>query len=90
MTKIDLSDFYMHLSTAEQDRKFFRFMFNGRKYECAVMPFGLAPAPCIATNFLQPAIKYLRRGGTDVWSTSTTSSSFLAARSSPSSTPRSQ
>ena len=51
MTKIDLSDFYMHLPIAEADRKFFRFMFNGIKYECVAMPFGLAPAPRIATKF---------------------------------------
>ena len=63
MTKIDLSDFYMHLPIAEHDRKYFRFMFNGIKYECTGMPFGLAPAPRIATKFLQPAIKYLRRRG---------------------------
>ena len=63
MTKIDLSDFYMHLPIAEADRKFFRFMFNGIKYECVAMPFGLAPAPRIATKFLQPVIKYLRRRG---------------------------
>ena len=61
MTKIDLSDFYMHLPIAEADRKYFRFMFNGIKYECAGMPFGLAPAPRIATKLLQPVIKYLRR-----------------------------
>ena len=63
MTKIDLSDFYMHLPIAEHDRKYFRFMFNGIKYECTGMPFGLAPAPRIATKFLQPVIKYLRRKG---------------------------
>ena len=63
MTKIDLSDFYMHLPIAEADRKYFRFMFNGIKYECVGMPFGLAPAPRIATKFLQPVIKYLRRRG---------------------------
>ena len=63
MTKIDLSDFYMHLPIAEADRKYFRFMFNGIKYECVAMPFGLAPAPRIATKFLQPVIKYLRRRG---------------------------
>ena len=41
MTKIDLSDFYMHLPIAEADRKYFRFMFNGIKNECSGMPFGL-------------------------------------------------
>ena len=38
-------------------------MFEGVRYECAAMPFGLAPAPRIATKFLLPAIKYLRRRG---------------------------
>ena len=53
----------MHLSIAEHDRKFFRLMFTGIEYECVGMPFGLAPAPRIATKFLQPAIKYFRRRG---------------------------
>ena len=56
MTKIDLSDFDMHLSIAEHDHKFFWFMFNGIQYECAAMPFGLAPAPRIAAKFLRDQV----------------------------------
>ena len=61
MWKVDMSDFYMHLLIAEADRLYFRFQFEGIKYECTAMPFGLAPAPRIATKFLQPVIRYLRR-----------------------------
>ena len=63
ITKLDMSDFYMHLAVSRADRKYLRFIFEGLKYECAAMPFGLAPAPRIATKFLLPAIKYLRRRG---------------------------
>ena len=61
MWKIDMSDFYMHLLIAEEDRLYFRFQFEGIKYECLAMPFGLGPAPHIATKFLLSAIRYLRR-----------------------------
>ena len=56
MCKVDMSDVYMHLLITEVDRLFFRFLFDGIKYECTAMPFGLAPAPRIATKFLLPAI----------------------------------
>ena len=48
---------------AEADSKLSRFMFNGIRYESLGMPFGLAPAPRIATKFRQPVIRYLRHGG---------------------------
>ena len=63
MTKFDLSDFYMHLPMPPESVQYFRFMFEGVKYECLGMPFGLGPAPRIATKFLSPVVKYLRRRG---------------------------
>ena len=51
----------MHLPIGEADQRFFCFTFDGAKYECMAMPFDLAPAPQIATKFLQPAIRHLRR-----------------------------
>ena len=63
MTKFDLSDFYMHLPMPPESVQYFRFMFEGAKYECLGMPFGLGPAPRIATKFLSPVVKYLRRRG---------------------------
>ena len=55
--KVDMSDFYMHLLIAEEHRLFFRFRFEGISYESTALPFGLAPAPRIATKFLLPAIR---------------------------------
>ena len=55
MWKVDMSDFSMHLLIAEEDRFYFRILFDGIKHECmarTAMPSGLGPAPCIATKFL--------------------------------------
>ena len=41
MWNVDMSDFYMHLQIADEDRLFFRFLFDRVKYEYVAMPFGL-------------------------------------------------
>ena len=71
MWKIDMSDFYMHLLIAEEDRLYFRFQFEGIKYECLAMPFGLGPAPRIATNSCYRLYDISADGRSDVWLTST-------------------
>ena len=58
ITKVDLGDFYMHFLIGKADRRYTRFM-EGRKFECTGMPFGLAPAPRLATKMMAPAIPYL-------------------------------
>ena len=63
MTKIDISDFYHHFLLQQQDSRYMRFMWEGVKYECIGMPFGLAPAPRLATKLLAPVIRHLRRLG---------------------------
>ena len=63
LTKIDISDFYHHFLLRRKDGRSMRFMWEGVKYECIGMPFGLAPAPRLATKMLAPAIRYLRRLG---------------------------
>ena len=63
ITKIDISDFYYHFLLRQQDSKSMRFMWEGVKYECIGMPFGLAPAPRLSTKLLAPAIRHLRRLG---------------------------
>ena len=63
LTKVDISDFYHHFLLRLNDRKCTRFMWEGKKYECIGMPFGLAPAPRLATKLLAPAIRYLRSLG---------------------------
>ena len=60
---MDLSDFYMHFLIGKADRRYMRFMWEGKKYECIGMPFGLAPAPRLSTKLLAPAIRHLRRLG---------------------------
>ena len=59
MTKIDISDFLL----CRQDSKVMRFMWEGVKYKCIGMPFGLAPAPRLSTKLFAPVLRYLRRQG---------------------------
>ena len=63
ITKVDLSDFYMHLLIGHADRRYMRFMWESKKYQCIGMPFGMAPAPRLATKMMAPVIRYLRSCG---------------------------
>ena len=63
MAKVDLSDYFFHLPIKPEDRQYFRFMWQGKKYQCTAMPFGLAPAPRLATKILQPVVRHLRSMG---------------------------
>ena len=63
MAKVDLSDYFVHLPIKPEDRQYFRFMWQGKKYQCTAMPFGLAPAPRLATKILQPVVRHLRSMG---------------------------
>ena len=60
ITKVDLSDFYMHFLIGQADRRYMRFVWEGRKFQCIGMPFGSAPAPRLATKMMAPVIRYLR------------------------------
>ena len=59
ITKVDLSDFYMHFLIGQADRRYMRFMWEGRKFQCIGMPFGLALAMRLATKMMAPMIRYL-------------------------------
>ena len=59
ITKVDLSDFHMHFLIGKSDRRYMRFMWEGKKYQCIGMPFGLAQAPRLATKMMAPVIRYL-------------------------------
>ena len=65
ITKVDLSDFYMHflIGMHKADCRYMRFMWEGKKYQCVGMPFGLALAPQLATKMMAPVIRYLRSCG---------------------------
>ena len=51
ITKVDLSDFYMHFRIGHADCRYMRFMREG-KYRCIGMPFGLVPALRLATKMM--------------------------------------
>ena len=38
ITKVDLSNCYMHFLIGHSDRKHMQFMWEGKKYECISMP----------------------------------------------------
>ena len=56
ITDMDLSNFYMHFLTGQADHRYMRFMWEGRKFQCIGMPFGLAPALSLATKMMAPMI----------------------------------
>ena len=61
ITKVDLSDFYMHFLIGHADRRYMRFMWEGKKYQCIGTPFGLAPALRLATKMMAPVNRYFDR-----------------------------
>ena len=53
----------MHFLIGKTDRRYMRFMWEGIKFECTSMPFGLAPALRLATKMMAPIVRYLRSCG---------------------------
>ena len=52
--------FLMHFLIGKADRRYMWFMWEGKKFECTSMPFGLAPALRLATKMMALVIRYLR------------------------------
>lgn len=63
MTTIDLKDAYYLIPIAKSDRKFLRFIFEGKMYQLTCMPFGLNRAPYTFTKIIKPAVLHLRERG---------------------------
>ena len=63
MAKLDLKDAYFFVPVADNDRKYLRFEWAGRAYECTCLPFGLTSAPWIFTKLFRPVLAYLRQRG---------------------------
>jgi hypothetical protein len=61
--KVDLCDFFHHIEIALPHRPLLGFRWNGVSYRFAVLPFGSASSPWLATTLLAPAIKELRNEG---------------------------
>ena len=52
ITKVDLSDFHMHVLIGTAGGRYIRFMWDGKKYPCIGMLFGLAVTPRLATRVM--------------------------------------
>ncbi len=60
---IDLKDAYFHIQVIQRHRRFLRFAFGGKAYQCKVLPFGLALAPRTFTKCMDAALAPLRLQG---------------------------
>ncbi len=60
---IDLKDAYFHVSILPRHRPFLRFAFEGRAWQCRVLPFGLSLSPRVFTKVVEGALNPLREVG---------------------------
>ncbi len=60
---VDLKDAYFHIQVVRRHRKFLQFAFGGKAYQHKVLPFGLALAPRMFTNYMEAALAPLRLHG---------------------------
>ena len=68
MASIDISDAYYSVNIHESDRKYFRFWFNGVKYQFTALVMGYSCSPRIWTKLMKPVFAYLRsKGHTSVY-----------------------
>ena len=50
----------MHFLISHSNRSYMQFMWEGKKYKCIGLPFGLALALRLATKMMAPVIRYLQ------------------------------
>ena len=60
---LDLTDAYFHIPIAKSDRKWLRFVWEGRVFQFRVLPFGLSLAPWLFTMVTKELGKVLRAMG---------------------------
>jgi len=63
MCSLDLKDAYLSVSIAQEDRKYLRFLWDGRIFEFTCLPFGLCSAPRTFTKLLRPVMAHIRSRG---------------------------
>jgi len=61
-TSIHITDAYYRVSKRSSDRKYLRFMFDGRLYKYIALHNGLSCGPKKFTKLLKPALPSLRKG----------------------------
>ncbi|WAR04948.1 POL5-like protein [Mya arenaria] len=60
---VDLSEAFFSIAVRTEDRKFFRFWFNGKKYQFRALVMGLTSAPRVFTKIMKPVFGTLRKQG---------------------------
>ncbi|WAR05312.1 hypothetical protein MAR_020681 [Mya arenaria] len=60
---VDLSEAFFSIAVRSEDRKFFRFWFNGKKYQFQALVMGLTSAPRVFTKIMKPVFGTLRKQG---------------------------
>ena len=60
---VDLSEAFYSIPIREPDRKYFRFIFNGQKFQFTALVMGLATSPRVFTKVLKPVFASLRARG---------------------------
>lgn len=60
---VDLSEAFYSIPIRDQDHKYFRFWFNGEKYQFTSLVLGLATSPRVFTKILKPVFSHLRSMG---------------------------
>ena len=60
---VDFKHAYYSVSISENDRKYLRFVWQGKAYQFAVMAQGLCTAPRAYTKLLKPVFAFLRKQG---------------------------
>ena len=60
---VDLAEAFYSIPVREQDKKYFRFMHNGQKFQFTALIMGLTHSPRIFTKVLKPIFARLRSRG---------------------------
>ena len=60
---IKIKDAYLTVPIHPESRKFLKFWWKGRSYQCTTLPLGLSTAPRICTKLLRPVMATLRKKG---------------------------
>lgn len=61
--KVDISDAFYTIPIYERDRRYFRFFFEGVKYQFTALVMGFAKSPMIFTKLMKPVFSHLRARG---------------------------
>lgn len=63
LTKVDMTDAYLHIPVCKQHHKYLQFRWRGKVYRYRCLPFGLTSAPRVFTKMIRPFAAYLRSRG---------------------------